>query len=1239
MKQFDFFRSALIFVGLSLAAMSISAGIGGGYGGKEEYEYEEPDVEVQGNALQVDTLTADINILNADLFGTLEDGSKLGFYLGAYYYENQDGWSDYYTVYDTTYSVRYIYSKSEYDSIIGYYEEDELYPIYNEFNKDSIIGYDTIYLAGDPITRPYPKEVVIDSVLRSYVEYEYDCDSIVYDTIDYYKEDEIYTYRDFDPEDSSKFVYVYDTIHFAGDPIIEESYLIIDSTVTTYVEYNYYDTIIVYDTVGYYEKDYIEPIYYHEDSYIVGYDTIHHAGDPIIEYYYTEIITDSVVEPYIYSYQEEVWIDTVISGWYVDSYYAYFCGAISEATDLTVPDSIYFNGRRYPVSYCGRNSSQGVLDFTNATSVTSLTLPATINFIYTLFPSTITGVHFQGENPPLIKNYSTNNFFNSATVWVPQSSYQAYKNRAQWGDNGWNNATILYEGWAPITLTINIETAGTLMDSLLAVTPDLSDFDTLIITGYLNDEDLDIFYELTNIKMLDLSGTVAYFSNFYGCSNLTKLETVVLPPTVNSIGYSAFQGCSSLKNINLDNIINIKGYAFAGCLSLTQLDLSSVYNLEHDAFNMGNRYSDGYYDDYGNNVSPALTSVILSDVLTDIPYYCFAGCKLTSINFPASLLTIGSQALDSIKFDSIAIPEGVTRIDEGNFLNAKIITLPSTIVFEKYDGNRIGGDKLTDIYLNQVTPQWNVLCSNYANQITLHVPYFSVSSYINSNYGWNRFASIVPMEGNVELLTVNDYLELTDPQGGFAEKAEIDLLRGGHLTINSTSALSLGTFMQEQSTSEDSYYYWDKGGISTLIADNAIQADSIVLKLQVRTGRWNFISFPFDVNVSDIEFPEGTLWVIRKYSGADRAALTGNTWQNMSNGTTLQAGEGYILHCATENDSEVEFTFHSANNATKNNIFAYQDVEKPLNKYDSEFAHNKSWNLVGNPYPAFFDISKIEHTGVITVYNGGYYNDDYYYGGNSYTAFNPQDDDYTLLPNQAFFVQCPDNATSMTFKAEGRSHEQEYYYDGDGKLAPARTETAAKSSRLVLNFTLANADFSDRTRIVINPDAKADYEISCDASKFMSDDASLQQVYIMDGGIRYAIDERPLGEGVFRLGMRIGKSGVYTIDMNVKTETDMIITLTDKETGKQVNLKEGSYSFSAQAGTIDNRFVLTIEEVPAIDDQNPGEQPLDDQTRVFQTTGSVNDGPVYDVNGRLIPSTQKGINIINKDGNYQKVLK
>ena len=117
--------------------------------------------------------------------------------------------------------------------------------------------------------------------------------------------------------------------------------------------------------------------------------------------------------------------------------------------------------------------------------------------------------------------------------------------------------------------------------------------------------------------------------------------------------------------------------------------------------------------------------------------------------------------------------------------------------------------------------------------------------------------------------------------------------------MSAGSPWNLGKFnfnnYRNVSTIGNAFYYYPY--CNSLITYNEITADEIKLELVVQQNQWNFISFPFDVNVSDIEVPKGTNWVIRKYSGKDRAALTGNTWQDMPKGTTLKAGEGYILHC------------------------------------------------------------------------------------------------------------------------------------------------------------------------------------------------------------------------------------------------------------------------------------------------------------------------------------------------------
>ena len=49
-------------------------------------------------------------------------------------------------------------------------------------------------------------------------------------------------------------------------------------------------------------------------------------------------------------------------------------------------------------------------------------------------------------------------------------------------------------------------------------------------------------------------------------------------------------------------------------------------------------------------------------------------------------------------------------------------------------------------------------------------------------------------------------------------------------------------------------------------------------------------------------------------------------------------------------------------NAHKPMFFRSDNVEVKLDKIFSEFAHNRSWNFIGNPYPCFFDSRYMDTT-------------------------------------------------------------------------------------------------------------------------------------------------------------------------------------------------------------------------------------------------------------------------------------
>ena len=832
--------------------------------------------------------------------------------------------------------------------------------------------------------------------------------------------------------------------------------------------------------------------------------------------------------------------DGTVLGFYRSGSTTYFCGAITSATSVEVPEKISYNGSEYNVNYFGRYPGDNI-DFDEAPNVTSLTLPSSLTYIYNYVPSSVSELHLLGTTPPTI--YSSRYITSSTTVYVPQSAYSTYQSYCGNGSNGWSTSIdVKPEGWEPQSYTVTVNTPGTFGNILLQTVEQWTDVDELTVIGHLNEDDLKLLSRLKQMSKLDLSQTD--ITTMTGCSGLSLLQEVLLPSTVTAIGSGAFCGCGRLKEINAPNATSIGSYAFEDCSSLAEVSLPAATSIGYEAF-----------------------------------YYC---SSLTTVSLPACLQSLGSGAF-------------------------------------------YGCSKLQDVYCRVIVPLVTSAFSNAGSSATLHVPSFSVTSYMLSD-SWYSFYKIVALDETLSDLTINQDFTITSYEG-LADKVDLSITQTGHLTVSAGETFNLGTFTQRQATTTSEK--WDSNtqsyvytSISTLIANNEIKADNVNLSLQVQTNRWNFISLPFDVNVADIEYPEGTLWVIRNYSGADRAALTGNTWQNMTNGMTLKAGEGYILHCANEETSTVEFVFHAVNNAQKNNIFAYQDVVKPLNTYASEYAHNRSWNLVGNPYPAYFDTHSIEHNGVITVYgntSASSWSTNY-----SYIAYSLLDDDYVLRPNEAFFVQCPVDATSMTFKAEGRMHESSTTGGSNVTRAPRRDATA-NSNRHVYNFTLTDGDFTDRARLVINPQAKMDYELSCDASKFMSDDASVPQLYVLDNGIRYAIDERPLGDGIISLGARFGQTGEYTIALKNNPSDGEPVLLTDHETATQVNIAEQGYTFTAQTGTFESRFTLQIgSETMGIDQLSP-----------------LNSHPStqYDLQGRQTNSQQKGIYIIRQNGQSRKVLK
>ena len=395
----------------------------------------------------------------------------------------------------------------------------------------------------------------------------------------------------------------------------------------------------------------------------------------------------------------------------------------------------------------------------------------------------------------------------------------------------------------------------------------------------------------------------------------------------------------------------------------------------------------------------------------------------------------------------------------------------------------------------------------------------------------------------------------------------------GHLTLAEGSTLSLGKFVQtanwgsivgnKKYTANGADYYHP----TTLINKGFMRADSVIVKQQLGADRWYFVSLPFNTDVSKISMPSGTYWALRTYDGAQRAlGYMNNTWVNLQENETMNAHKGYIIQLTNEaNDKHIELTFRANNDTKKNDIFTADSVSIPLEEHLSEFAHNRSWNLIGNPYPSFFDTQYIESQGTITVWNG-----------NGYSAYSLADDHYVLMPFEAFFIQKPIDSNAICFDTQGRLNTAEEAQTT--ALASKRIRRKQGEERKLFNFVLRdNNDVeTDRTRIVLNEQATLAYETSRDAAKFMEEKPRVAQLYSVDGGVKYAINERPINDGLAVLSVVIPQNGTYTLQL--ENCDDKEVMLFDTKTGNKRILDHDGYSFDADAGEYSGRFIVSFDD-------------------------------------------------------------
>lgn len=741
---------------------------------------------------------------------------------------------------------------------------------------------------------------------------------------------------------------------------------------------------------------------------------------------------------------------------------------------------------------------------------------------------------------------------------------------------------------------------------------------------------------LANVKM---SGKVTGISGycFQECKNLQKVE---LAEGLQVIHNGAFYLCNSLQSINFPSTLTLIDYDSFNGTDLREIDIpASVENINYRAF-CGNKN---------------LKKVTFREGLINIGASTFSGCEsIDSIVCPSTLRMIDNSGFQDCKsLKKVQLNEGLVSINANAFRNCSNladIVLPSTLENCKGNAFRECGNIKTIEARSVLPPTTDGSCPlSYVDLtgVTLYVPSWSVGEYQLAD-GWNSFYTFQASNYLPQSIKVNKdfYFSLGDndnkeyrPNISMTwSDHEVRDANGninherGNLTVSSRSKLAINDF--DMIFSPYAKYYLDenirynnqvndyrtKYNGTSLIVKGEMRAENVTLNLYNYRGRWQFVTFPFDVKVSDIvPESENTSWVIRGHSGAMRAAgKNDSVWVNLKADDVLEAGKGYIMHCYDPNN-DVDYTaselvkFRVSPLTTTVNrqlLFASGDRTLSLEENLSEFEHNRSWNLIGNPYPSFYDTRFMEFDAPFMVWNS--YTQNYY-------AYNPADDAYILSPGEALFVQRPVDQKDITFLKDGRQINQ-YARTLIDETTQVRARGKEGVQRSVFNLTLSGENTSDRTRVVLNDEASMTYEMNKDAAKFASTVPTVAQIYSWNGESRYAINERPTGSGIVNLGVHCGTKGTYTIALANAVDGQVILEDKLMNISTEITADKG-YSFEAEAGDDDSRFVLHITRGIGGGDDTTGINGITTETGEKQE--------VYSLDGIKMNAAKKGVYIQN----------
>lgn len=345
----------------------------------------------------------------------------------------------------------------------------------------------------------------------------------------------------------------------------------------------------------------------------------------------------------------------------------------------------------------------------------------------------------------------------------------------------------------------------------------------------------------------------------------------------------------------------------------------------------------------------------------------------------------------------------------------------------------------------------------------------------------------------------------------------------------------------------------------TATAIGAVTGSSNIEQYLPGDGRsWWYLSSPVTGATS-------TLFGSDKVGQYDEATTSYSS--PFSTATNLVAGTGYVVKRAVTTAGTYTFA------GTLNN----GDITLNPTRTGTT-AGKRGFNLIGNPYPSYLDwnaayadaaTSNIRNAIWYRTYSGGQMTFHTYADADGV----PEITTGIIPPAQAFWIRVNADGSNgaITFKNTHRSHAG----------ATANPLKAPKiNDRPRVRLQVSNGVNTDEALIVAKSYASNGID-NYDIEKMSNSNVEIPEIYSLLNNQEMVINSLngfTAGQQI-ALGFRPGKAGEFTISStqfeNVPSEVKVV--LKDQLTGVETELNDGvSYSFSSDATTTDNRFVVSF---------------------------------------------------------------